>query len=180
MLSKLRRSSRLRNAPRRAFDFRFFARFRKDTRGGVLIYTAFILPIILGVAGMSVDMGTWYASKRVAQAAADSGALAGALEVMRINQDPSEPDITEAEIAVIATAIASDNGYDYGAGDEIEVNYPPDNGSYAGAGDAVEVIRAAAGQRLPGASSHGRGRDHRGGPRGGHRGRQRHLHVGPQ
>ena len=119
---------------------RTLARLWKDKTGGVLIYSAFALPIILGVAGMSVDMGTWYASKRVAQAAADSGALAGALEVMRVNQDPSEPDLTEFEIQVIATAIASDNGYDYGAGDEIEVNYPPDTGSYAGAGDAVEVI----------------------------------------
>ena len=31
----------------------------------------------------------------VSLSAADSGALAGALEVMRVNQDPSEPDLTE-------------------------------------------------------------------------------------
>ncbi len=106
----------------------------------MLIYIAFMLPVILGVVGMSVDMGTWYANKRVAQAAADAGALAGALEVMRINQDPSEPDITEAEIHAAAAASAEQNGYYSGAGDTIEVNYPPDTGSYAGAGDAVEVI----------------------------------------
>jgi hypothetical protein len=115
-------------------------RFWKEQSGGVLIYSAFMLPVILGVAGMSVDMGTWYASKRVAQAAADAGALAGALEVMRLNQDQSEPDISETEIKVVASVIASDNGYNYDAGDTIEVNYPPDTGSYAGAGDAVEVI----------------------------------------
>ncbi len=47
MLSKLRRSSRPRNARRRAFDFRFLGRFRKDTCGGVLIYTT------LNIAGTS-------------------------------------------------------------------------------------------------------------------------------
>ena len=85
MLSKLWNSSRPRSA-RRAFDLRFLQRFGKDTHGGVLVYTAFMLPVLLGISGLSVDAGTWYASKRVAQAAADAGALAAALEVMRLEQ----------------------------------------------------------------------------------------------
>jgi hypothetical protein len=106
----------------------------------VLIYSAFMIPVILGVSGLSVDVGSWYANKRVAQAAADAGALAGALEVMRINQNPDSDEITEAEITVIAAAIASENGYDDDAGDTIEVNYPPESGPNAGAEDSVEVI----------------------------------------
>ena len=140
MMSKLWKSSRPRNARRRAFDFRFLERFRKDTCGGVLIYSAFMIPVILGVSGLSVDVGAWYANKRVAQAAADAGALAGALEVMRTNQDENSYSISETEVTVIATDGASDNGYDYGEGDTIEVNYPPENGAYAGTAGAVEVI----------------------------------------
>jgi Flp pilus assembly protein TadG len=59
MLSKLWKSSRPRTARRRAFDFRFLERFRKDTCGGVLIYTAFMIPVILGVSGLSVDGSLW-------------------------------------------------------------------------------------------------------------------------
>ncbi len=87
LLSKLSRSSRPGNACRRAFNFRFLERFRKDTCGAVLIYSAFMIPIILGVSGLSVDVGSWYANKRVAQAAADAGAIGAALEILRVNQD---------------------------------------------------------------------------------------------
>ncbi len=44
MLSKLWKSSWPRNVRRRAFDQ--FERFRKDARGGVMVYTAFALPIL--------------------------------------------------------------------------------------------------------------------------------------
>jgi hypothetical protein len=140
LLSKLRRSSRPGNACRRAFDFRFLERFRKDTCGAVLIYSAFMIPIILGAAGLSVDVGGWYLNKRIAQAAADAGAVGAGLEILRVNQDRTGTDVTESEITVIATNLASLNGYDVDAGDEIEVNYPPKNGPYAGAEDSVEVI----------------------------------------
>ncbi len=83
MLSKLWKLSCPRSA-RRAFDLRFLKRFGKDAHGGVLVYTALALPILLGVAGLSVDVGFWYAAKRVTQASADAGALAAALEVMRL------------------------------------------------------------------------------------------------
>ncbi len=69
-------------------------RFWKERSGGVLIYTALAVPVLLGAAGLAVDAGLWYANKRVVQAAADAGAVAGALEIMRLNQDPDEPDIT--------------------------------------------------------------------------------------
>jgi hypothetical protein len=116
------------------------ARFYRDKSGAVLIYSAFMIPVILGVSGLSVDVGSWYANKRVAQAAADAGAIGAALEILRVNQNRDGGDITESEITVIATQLASINGYDDDAGDEIEVNYPPKYGPYAGAEDSVEVI----------------------------------------
>ncbi len=85
MLSKLRRSSRPRNARCRALDFQLFARFRKDTSGAVLIYSAFILSIILGVTGLSVDVSYWYSLKRSTQAAADVAALTGRLTSNAVN-----------------------------------------------------------------------------------------------
>ena len=115
-------------------------RFWKERSGGVLIYTALAVPVLLGAAGLAVDAGLWYANKRVVQAAADAGAVAGALEIMRLNQDPDEPDITEADILDIAVASGGDNGYQEAAGDTMDVNYPPETGSHIGAGDAVEVI----------------------------------------
>ena len=60
-----------------------FARLWKDKRGGVMIYTAIALPVLLGVSGMSVDIGSWYADRRAAQVVADAGALAGAVEILR-------------------------------------------------------------------------------------------------
>ncbi len=116
------------------------ARFYRDKSGAVLIYSAFMIPVILGVSGLSVDVGSWYANKRVAQAAADAGAIGAALEILRVNQDANGGDVTESEIQAIAIQIASLNGYDDDAGDEIEVNYPPKYGPYAGAEDSVEVI----------------------------------------
>ncbi len=55
---------------RRDFDSQLFERFRKDASGGVLIYVGFILSIILGVTGLSVDVSYWYILKRSTQAAA--------------------------------------------------------------------------------------------------------------
>jgi len=114
--------------------------FRKDQSGGILVYTAILLPVLLGVAAMSIDVGNWFLSKRVAQAAADAGALAGALEVMRLNQDPDGEDINESDVLNIALASAGENGYDSASGHSWVAHYPPANGPYVGAGDAVEVI----------------------------------------
>lgn len=133
-----------------------FARFWREKSGGVMIYVALTLPILLGAAGLAVDVGFWYENKRVAQSAADAGAIAGALEVMRLNQDPDQPPITEADILNVALASGEENGFDAGQGDSIQVHYPPASGAYSGAGDAVEVIvRQPAATYLAGFLFHG-------------------------
>ena len=132
MLLKLWKSSRPRNARRRAFDFRFLARFRKDTCGGVLIYTAFMLPVILGVSGLAVDGSLWYGNKRDLQATADVAALSAALEMTRIG------DETLAKSAALADAIT--NGFDASEGDFLEINTPPKFGPYAGQNGMFEAI----------------------------------------
>lgn len=108
---------------------------RRNRLGGIFIYTAVAAPVIFGFAGMSIDIGVWYANKRLTQAAADSAAIAGALEVLR--SDSNSMQINNAVLQDL-----SDSGYSTGKGDTINVYYPPIAGPNAGATDSVEVIVA--------------------------------------
>ena len=115
------------------------ARLWKDRSGGVMVYTAIALPVLLGVSGLSVDIGSWYADRRAAQVVADAGALAGAVEILRTGEDDDDTN-NSSDVQAAALASALENGYDSAAGDSITVNYPPTSGPYAGSGDAIEVI----------------------------------------
>lgn len=106
-------------------------RFWRESTGGVMVYFGLMLPIMLGIAGLSVDVGIWYANKRVAQAMADAAALGGALEIKRMG------DLSTLTPA--ATEYATDNGYQSGE-DVLTINSPPLSGPYAGAANAVEAI----------------------------------------
>lgn len=64
--------------------------FFANISGGVLIYGALAMPILLGATGLSTDVALWYSHKRIIQSAADSAAVAGALEVMRTADDGHE------------------------------------------------------------------------------------------
>ena len=110
-------------------------RLWKDEFGGLLTYTALAAPILLGFAGLSVDISIWYANARQGQATVDSAAIAGALEVMRSNSDPTA-------VVAAATAEAANRGYSTSNGDGVTVNYPPTSGINKDAMDSVEVILA--------------------------------------
>ncbi len=69
MTSKLVMPSRRTKARRRLFDRRLLRCFGHDTNGGVLIYTALLLPVLPGITGLAIDVSTRYAGKRVAWAA---------------------------------------------------------------------------------------------------------------
>lgn len=106
-------------------------RFCRESSGGVMIYVAVMLPILLGTASLAVDVGLWYAHKRVVQSAADAAALGGALEIRR------KGDLSTLQLA--ATEYAAENGYN-GSEDSIDINSPPISGTLAGVANAVEVI----------------------------------------
>ncbi len=131
MLSKLWNSSRPRE-DRRAFDCELLKRFRDDTHGGVLVYMAIMLPILLGVSGLALDASLWYAQKRSGQAIADTAAYSVMLEIERTG------DETLAESAAKDDAIV--NGLDVSEGDIITFNFPPKYGDYAGTAGYYEVI----------------------------------------
>ena len=119
----------------------FLARLLRDRTGGVLVYAAVAAPVLMGAAALSVDIGLWYANKRLAQSAADSAALAGSLEIVRSGGDASR-------ISAIVLSDAATNGFTTGRGDTITVNYPPSSGPNAGSTVAVGVIVVRPGQRL--------------------------------
>ena len=108
-------------------------RFAQDRSGAAIAYVAVMAPVLAGLAGLAVDTGMWYAQSRNAQAAADSAAVAGALEVLRSGSNES-----------MVVAAAHDDlavyGYSTANGDGITVNFPPDSGPYKNAMDKVEVI----------------------------------------
>ncbi len=58
-------------------------RKRHGESGQTMIMVAILLPVMLGVSGLALDVGSLYSHKRRMQTAADAAALAGALEVNR-------------------------------------------------------------------------------------------------
>ena len=87
----------------------------RDRMGGIFIYAAIAAPVVIGAAGLSVDIGLWYANKRLVQSAVDSAALAGALELRR-----SDGDSDSIRDAVHADALI--NGFSTAQGDNIDVD----------------------------------------------------------
>lgn len=53
-------------------------RSARDASGAVLIFVALMLPVLIGMGGLVVDVGNWFAHKRHLQVQADAAALAGA------------------------------------------------------------------------------------------------------
>jgi Putative Flp pilus-assembly TadE/G-like len=53
----------------------------RDEAGQVIVFVAFILTALVGMAALVVDVGSWYRADRHLQTAADAAALAGAQEL---------------------------------------------------------------------------------------------------
>ena len=102
----------------------------RDTHGGVLIYTALLMPIMLGLMGLVVDLAVWNLNKRTAQAMVDAAAVAAALEISRTG-------IGNVQAAV--TGIAEVNSFDKDS-DALTVNNPPADGPLSDVEDAIEVV----------------------------------------
>jgi hypothetical protein len=106
----------------------------ESERGSVLILTALCMVVLLGFVGLALDTGYLYHERRLAQTAADAGAMAGASEIRR-----------EREDLINASALAgtADNGFADGVdGVVVNVHHPPITGYYIGNDDYVEVTVA--------------------------------------
>jgi Flp pilus assembly protein TadG len=59
-----------------------------DDSGQVLLMTALLIPVLLGFAGLSLDVGSWYSTRSDLEQAADAAAHSAAIELKRTN-DPT-------------------------------------------------------------------------------------------
>ncbi len=64
-----------------------------DRSGAIAVTTGLMATALLGITGLSVDVGSWYYTRRVMQSAADAAAIAGAIEQ---NNGSSNATITAA------------------------------------------------------------------------------------
>jgi Flp pilus assembly protein TadG len=103
----------------------------RDRTGGIAVTLALTVPILVGAAGIGVETGLWYMTRRQAQTAADTAAVTGALQLLRNQADA---------MASAAIADAARNGFPNAAPNSVTINNPPQSGSYAGNTHAVEAI----------------------------------------
>lgn len=105
-------------------------RLAQDIKGNVLLVSAIGAASLVGAAGMGVDTVQWYLAKRQLQQAADSGALAAAMNHYR-----SLPFTAAATHEI-------DRNYTDTVGIVRIVN-PPQEGAFTGDAGALEVVITA-------------------------------------
>ena len=99
-----------------------------NRRGAMLVFVAVAMVTLLGFLAMTLDVGAGNRQRRIAQTAADAGALGGGTEIFRLQYD---------SVTTSALAEAVRNGFDPS---EVTVNYPPATGPHAGSNAYVEVL----------------------------------------
>src|SRR4051812_39346610 len=106
------------------------ARLAADRRGVTMVWFALLLPILLGGAGLGIDLGAAYSAWQRVQAVADA-AMAAALELAGGS--------AQAAVTSAATADATSNGLS-STTDALTLNTPPTSGTYAGDPTAAEAV----------------------------------------
>jgi hypothetical protein len=102
---------------------------RKNEAGQALVFAAVGLVVLMGFAGLGIDMGMLRYQKRLQQTAADAGALAGA------------NNLGKGGVTAGAQNASSLNGFTNGANNAtVTVNNPPASGPHAGNANYVEVL----------------------------------------
>lgn len=115
----------------------FFKRLLHDEHGGYLVMMALMLPIVVGLSGLSTEGGFWLYKHRILQSIADNAAHSAA--------NAYAADIT-SDLTVQAQAVAA-NDYAIAAnGTTVTVNRPPigacgaGTSRYIGNPAAIEVV----------------------------------------
>lgn len=120
-------------------------RIRNSESGNILLLTAILLPVLLGMGALALDAGYYFDRRQRIGAAADAAALAGANEV-KLNASISA--------SALATAVRADsalNGFTHGTNNvTVEVNCPPSEGPKAGGTCADGFVEVKVRQTVPG------------------------------
>lgn len=101
-----------------------------DRRGAIGITMGVTMPVVVGFVALGVETGLWFSTKRAMQTAADSAAIAAAMERAGGGD--------ETDLLTAATGDAALNGLT--GGDSIVVNNPPTSGGHTQDDSAVEVL----------------------------------------
>lgn len=104
----------------------------RGERGQVLPLVALCLAVIMGFAGMAVDVGYLEYTQRQQQSATDAAAIGGAQQFVYSGCGSSAG-------TTAAQKDATTNGYTTGGNTTVAVSIPPSTGSYAGNNCAVQV-----------------------------------------
>lgn len=131
-----------------------FRSLRRDERGATLAVMAVSLTAVIGLTGIGVETGLWYAVKRQQQSAADFAALSAVREIPTVDNVYFKSS-TQPGICGLAKRDAARNGFVFAASfscpstspactdpaaGKMCANNPPVLGALAGDSDAVEVI----------------------------------------
>src|SRR5947208_10296068 len=101
--------------------------------GQTLVLAALMLTIFIGFVGLASDTGYFFDYRRRMTAAADSAAVAGAMEAKR--------NPTSTQVTTVARAAAAASGFTDGTNEiTVTVNRPPVSGYNAGNNKYVEVL----------------------------------------
>lgn len=103
----------------------------RDREGGALAVCAVMLPVIVGFAGLGVDLTHWYSQRRAMQNMADGAAIAATHAVM------AGGNAAAVQNAAVEGAVR--NGWNPNAGYVLQSFAPPQGGLYPGLNRAAEV-----------------------------------------
>jgi hypothetical protein len=116
----------------------FFAEFLRNENGSALVYLTLVLPVLIGIAGLAAEGGSWLYTHRVVQSAADNAAYSAANAYAASHS----ADLTAQARAITANDYNLVDGVD---GVTVTVNVPPTGNCYGGTSNytgtnAIEVI----------------------------------------
>ena len=106
---------------------------RGKRRGAILVWFALLLSLLLGMVGLTVDMGLLLASYRQAQNAADAGAMAGAYDLLNGRS-------SSTAIATATKFVQDQSSGVFQFDTLVPPKIGPESGPYAGDTNYVEVI----------------------------------------
>ena len=105
---------------------------RRRRAGKALVIFVMAVPVLLGMVGLVLDGGLLMATQRSAQNAADAGATAAAMDLLR--------GASSGTATTTATTFVQNSSYNGLSNATVTVNIPPASGSYAGISSYAEVI----------------------------------------
>jgi hypothetical protein len=120
---------------------RLLVRVLRDEEGSYLVLFAFLLPVLVGVAGLGTEGGLWLYSQQALQGAADSAAVSAARLYSRNPSATSANILTQAE-AIIYGVPPLGYGFPSSGTNAVTVtlNQPPKSGNFTTNPDAFELI----------------------------------------